>query len=67
MSLMSNSKKFVIFAVLLFIGMWIGGMIGGYILPVFGLTDPTISTILSFILTILPAWFLIRKFGKKTV
>lgn len=64
---MSGLKKFGIFALLLFIGMYIGTILGSYILPIFGVLDPTISTILSFIITILPAYWLIRKFGKSKV
>lgn len=60
-------KRFAIFAVLIWIGMWIGGMISAWITPYFGFTGTTIGSIIGFAVAILPAYWLIRRFRKKAV
>lgn len=62
---LAGLKKVAVFGMLLFIGTWIGTWLGSYIMPFFGVLDPTISAIISFIIMILPAYWLIKRFGKK--
>jgi len=63
----SGLKKFAMFAVLIWIGMWVGGMISAWITPFFGFTGTTIGSIIGFAVAILPAYWLIRRFKKKAV
>lgn len=62
-------KKFAIFAVILYIGLWIGGILSGFLMPLTGSLGSAafIGTAIAFAITVIPAWFLLKKFGKKSL
>jgi hypothetical protein len=55
-------KSLLIFLVLMWLGMWIGTMITKYI-P--GISDPTLASIVSFIIVMVPGYILYKKLGTK--
>lgn len=61
------AKKFAIFAVILFIGMWIGGMLSAFLLPIMGIQGTIWGTVIGYCITLVPAWYLLMRFGKKSV
>ncbi|RLG68630.1 MAG: hypothetical protein DRO11_08805 [Methanobacteriota archaeon] len=57
-------KGFIWFMLLMFLGMFLGNFILAYVPQV---DDPTLATIISFVITMFPAYYLFVKFGKKRV
>jgi hypothetical protein len=53
-----TAKKFVFFAILLYIGLWAGNMFVDF-LPI-NIGDPTLSSILEFAILAVPLFFLLR-------
>lgn len=65
MSIQSQGKNFLFFAILLILGSYAGGFVTGFITPYVG--NSTIAWIIGLAIPPFLVWMLIRKFGKKTV
>jgi len=62
---MSKMKKFGIFAILLFIGLWVGNTVVDWLPFSFG--EPLIDTIIEWIIVCVPVYWVLKKFGRQTL
>ena len=64
---LSMVKQFIIFAFIAGIGMVLGGIASGWIMPLTGQQGTLFGSVVGFGISMVPAYLLIRRYGKSTL